>query len=545
MRRVGFILVFSVLGALFSQTFAHALSSGQKLFISGDNTFYAYVKAGETIGASFAKVDQNEPFDTVRGDVTVTIEGPDIAQQSCVMKADVAIGKGCNFANQVATKSGVWRIQFAAPAAAKTYPEVSTIVKWGANLFNWSITIKSGNDEQHGRIWTERYAIRQPAAASYLDDLVYYYVSEDGYIYKTTEHGYNGQISTLSADSIGIRKGTDCTSVYQSVEVSNTKYSPALGSCGNAYKLFFETPAGDMPAKATQWDGKSNWILPSISRPSLSELHFTSDKSTDQQSGTISFFLRNFIGQYQVKIDTDNDGGFDGQSDVVLNQQMKSLSNGLQQIHFQGVDKQGQVISPERTIGIKVEITKVAEIHLIAADVEGRTGGLEMTRLNGDNAPTTRVCWNDTELVASPEDAPEGLELDGRDCPTSVGGVHSWEYGDGSWGNERYIDDWAYASAKLAGNNTITYPDAETQAATKKQNNFLPVVIAAIVGVAIIVIIIFAILRKKGKGGGPSGTPPQPPVLPTNPGQQLPPVQPQSPYAPPSNHDGDPPVPEN
>ena len=544
MRRVGFVVVLSVLGALFSQTFAHALSSGQKLFISGDNTFYAYVKAGETIGASFARVDQNEPFGTVRGDVTVTIEGPGMAQQSCVMKADVAIGKGCSFANQTAAKSGIWRIQFLAPAAAKTYPEVSTVVKWGANLFNWDISVKSGNTEQHGRIWTERYAIRQPAAASYLDDLVYYYVSEDGYIYKATEHGYNGQISTLSADSIGIRKGTDCTSVYQSVEVSNTKYSPALGSCGNAYKLFFETPAGDMPTKATQWDDKSNWILPNISRPSLSELHFTSDKSTDQQSGTISFFLRNFIGQYQIKVDTDNDGGFDGQSDVVLNQQMKSLSNGLQQIHFQGVDKQGQVISPERTIGIKVEITKVAEIHLIAADVEGRTGGLEMTRLNGDNAPTTRVCWNDTELVATPEDAPAGLELDGRDCPSSVGGVHLWEYGDGSWGNERYIDDWAYASAKLEGNNTIVYPDAETQAATKKQSNMLPGIIVAIVGVVVIIVaIVIIVVKRKSKGGG-SGTPPQPPAPPVGPGPQLPPVQPQSPYAPPPSN-GNPPTFEN
>lgn len=527
---MGLVLVFSVFAALFSQTFVHALSSDPKLFISGDNTFYAYVKAGETVSTSFARVDQDEPFGTVRGDVTVTIEGPDVPQQTCVMKADVAVGNGCAFTNLVAAKSGIWRIQFLAPAAASTYQEVSPIVKWGKNLFSWNITVKNGNDEQHGRIWTERYAIRQPAPASYLDDLVYYYVSEDGYIYKATEYGYNGQISTLSADSIGIRKGTDCTSAYQSIEVSNTKYSPALGSCGNAYKLFFEAPAGDMPDKAVQWDSKSNWVLPNISRPSLSELHFTSDKSMDQQSGTISFYLRNFIGQYQVKVDADNDGNFDGQSDVVINQQMKSLSNGLQQVHFQGADRQGQVIAPTQTIGIKVEITKVAEIHLIAADVEGRTGGIEMTRLNGDNAPTTRICWNDTDLDVTRDNAT--AVPDGRDCPSSTGGVHGWGYSDNSWGNERYIDDWVYASAKLEGNNTITYPDTAAQAATQKSKNLLPLIITAVAGVVVIVIVVIVIKRRGGKRSG-SVTPPQPPVQSQRP-----------PYAPPTDNN-DPPVPEN
>lgn len=484
------------------------------MFISADNTFYAYVKGGEKISAAFARVNYDEPFNTVRGDVTVTLEGPDFKQQTCVMPKDIPFGQGCQFAAQTATKSGIWRVQFIVPKSALVYPEVSSVVHWAKNWFTWNVTVSdSGGNEQHGRVWTERYAIRQPADTSYADDFVTYYISEDGYIYKAIELGYNGQISTLSADSIGIRKGDDCVSAYRSTEVSDKKYSPALGVCGSAYKLFFEEPAGDLPTKAVRWDGTDDWIRPKISRPSLSELHFTSDNSKDQQSGTISFFLHNFIGQYQIKVDVDNDGGFDGQSDVTIDKQMKELSDGLQRIHFSGVDKQGQIIPTSQKIGIRVVITKVAEIHLVAADVEDRTGGIELTRLSGDNAPTTRICWNDTELPPLTNEALMTKTLNGRDCPTSTGGVHGWAHAEGSWGDRRYIDDWVYASAKFDGNNQIVYPDEATEAVAATKQNWL--VVAGVALVVVIVGVAVAIVLVKRRGNklpptSPTLTPPAP-----------------------------------
>lgn len=504
---------------------AHALSSDPKQFISGDNTFYVYVKGGESVSAAFARVNFNEPFDTVRGDVAVTLDAPGIAQQKCVMPGNTPIGQGCQFPKQTAPQSGIWRIQFIAPDGAKTYNEVSPVVRWGKNWFNWNITVNnSDGQEQHGRLWTERYAIRQPADSNYADDFVNYYISEDGYIYKATELGYNGQISTLSADAIGIRTGNGCVSAYHSADVSSDKFSPALGTCGNGYKLFFESPAGDLPTKAQRWDKTADWIRPNISRPSISELHFASDNSQDQLSGTISFFLRNFIGQYQIKIDVENDGSFDGQSDVTLNEQMKKLDNGLQQIHFDGADKTGQIIPPTAHIGIQVVITKVAEIHLVAADVEGRSGGLELVRLNGDNAPSTLLCWNDTELTPLADETLMTKTLDGRKCPDSVGGVHGWKYNDSSWGNIRYIEDWIYASAKLTGSNQIVYPEAaEGSVAAVQRNWFL---VGAIIVVTIMVLVGAVILvRRKSKRQPP--TPPQTPqqpIQPMDPGGQPPDV---------------------
>lgn len=508
---VAVLLVFVGI-AFFASHSTHALSSNPKLFISADNTFYAYVKSGETIGATFSRIDLTEQFDTTQEAVTITLDGPGAQQQKCVAPKNVAVGQGCRFAAQTASQSGIWRIQFTVPAPAKPYEEVSPVVKWGKNMFEWDITVNSGTKEQKGRIWTEQYAIRQPPAASFSSDLTNYFISEDGYLYRAVYKGYNGQISILSADGIGIRSGKDCVSAYQSVEVGNTKLSPALGTCGNAYKMFLEEPAGDLPAKAVEWDKAEDWVRPNISRPSISELHFNSDKSTDQQSGTISFYLRNFIGQYKIKIDVENDGEFDGQNDVVLNQQMKKISGGLQSVRFDGTDKTGQIIPPSQKIGVKVEITKAAEIHFVASDVEGRSEGFEVTRLNGENAPTTRLCWNDTELTELASDLTTE-KVDGRSCPDSTGGVHGWTYADGSWGNARYIDDWTYAQAKLVGSNQIVYPEDVAVATDTASKGYMQVaVIAGTVLVALIGTVAVLVLRRKKMASMPHQLPPQPPA---------------------------------
>lgn len=536
MKRVFLLLIALVgLASLIPVQSTGALQADPKMFISADNTFYLYVKAGETVSASFLRVNQDEPFDTPREDVTITIDGPSAEQQKCVAAKNVPIGQGCTFAPQTAQKTGIWRVQFEVPATARSYQEVSPDVQWGKNLFSWNITVRAGNEEQKGRIWTERYSIRQPSAASYITDFIYYYISQDGYVYRANYKGFNGQISTLSADGIGLRKAKTCESAYRSADVIDTKFSPALGSCGSAYKLFFEEPTGSLPTKAETWDGKEEWVRPNISKPVISELHFSPDETTDQQSGAISFYLRNFIGQYEIKVDVEGDGNFEGQDDVTIRQQMKQLTDGLQKVTFDGTDKAGRILPRDQKIGVKVVITKVAEIHLVSADVEGRTGGLELVRLSGENAPTTGLCWNDTEL--SPMAASlMPKKLDGQDCADSTGGVHAWNYADQSWGNARYIDDWVYAQASLVGNNQIVYPNEDGEAAAATQNSLLPILIAA--GTVVVLgggITAVVLIRRNAKKQGQPQLPPQydylPPTQPTNDGNTYdgtpPPDQPQ------------------
>lgn len=492
--------VIAVLGVLilslsFGLQDAKAYSPGPKQFINADNTFYVYVKAGEKLSASFLRFVHEEIFNTIRGDVTVTIEGPDIQPETCILSKDLSSGQGCRFEPRQATKTGIWRVNFQVPEGSNTFDQVSPTVRWTKNWFSWNITVMGEKGESSGRIWTERYALRQPPAPEYIDDFTHYYVSEDGYIYRAVTRGYNGQISILSADSIGIRKGKDCVSAYQSSEVSSKDFSPAQGSCGNAYKLFFEEPAGDLPATAARWDGKQDWIRPRIQKPTISELNFIPDNSSDQLSGYITFYLRNFLGQYQIKIDVDNDGSYNGGNDVLINQQMKKLDSGLMRVRFAGSDRSGQIIQPTRTIGIKVEITKVAEIHFVAADVEGRTGGLELVRINGENAPSKGLCWNDTELVLLAVELTTPV-LDGRDCRESTGGLHPWAYADESWGNARYIDDWVYASAKLIGNNQITYPPKSNSESSTPLSNMPPLIWILSVGGFVLSLLTFVAIRR-------------------------------------------------
>lgn len=475
---VGFGLM--LMGSLAGQM-TSALSSNKKLFVSADNTFYAYVKGGEKISASFTRSDQKETTGLTAEDVTVTLDGPGLPPQQCVLAKAIAVGKGCGFADVVAPQTGVYRVLFKLPETAQLYKEVSPTVRWGANMFSWTITVADESGSKEGRIWSELYAIRQPFQPEYLADLTYFYMSENGYLYKAIYKGYNGQISAFSADAFGIRTGDKCESAYRSIEVADTKMSPAFGACGGSYKLFFEQPAGDLPQKAKRWDSKDEWVSPAISRPVVEGLKFESDKNGDTQSGKIKFTLKNFVGQYKVKIDVNDDGNYDATEDVKIARRMKNVDGGVQEVTFNGIDGDGKAIPASQRIGIKIQIEKIAEIHLVNADVEGRTGGLEVTRLNGDNAPTTRICWDDTELPPLTDTALITKVLDGRDCPDSVGGVHGWLYTSGGWGDARYIDDWAYAAARIDGTAEIHYPENELTAASK-QNGANQGLIATIVG---------------------------------------------------------------
>lgn len=487
--------------ALFLGSSVGAVASDPKMFISADNTFYAYAKAGEKISVAFEKTSQIEPGGLAKHDVAVSLEGPGLTTQTCTISKDVAVGKGCSFSDVVAPQTGVYRIGFRLPNGALPYPEVSPQVKWGGNLFSWNVTVKEGGSEKTGRVWSELYAVRQPVPESYLANLTYHYVSESGHVYRAAYKGYNGQISTFSADAVGIRQGDDCVSAYRSVSVDDKKYVPSFGECGGSYKLFFEQPAGELPKTATKWDGKgTEWIIPTAVSPKVSELRFESDKNGDMQSGKITFKLTNYVGQYSVDIDTTGDGGFSSKEDVSIKRSLKKLDNGTQEVTFDGVDARGQVVAPMQPIFIRVNVEKVAEIHLVNGDVEGRTGGLELTRLSGENAPSSRMCWNDTDLSPLVETTLQTKDLDGRSCPdSSVGKLHGWPYATGSWGDGRYIDDWAYATARVEGITKIQYPDSvEPVTSAAESNRRATTVVGAIVVTAVFIgLVTFFVIRRR------------------------------------------------
>lgn len=482
------IVTLSCALAGFSGVPAHAAGSSDKAFISASNTFYVYARGGEVIDASFLRSQYEDEGGLPFHDITVTIEGPDLEGKTCKIAKDAAVGQGCQLKDIAAPKTGIYRVTFALPDAASTYKEVSPSVRWGGHLYSWKIIVRDGAIEKQGRIWSELYAIRQPQRPEFLEDFTFYYVSQSGYTYKGTYKGYNGQISTLSADGIGNRKNGDCEPIYRSIEVNDTKMSPAFGACGGGYKLFFEQPAGDLPQTALRWDGKTDWVSPAVARPEVSELRFTPDVSADGlQKGTISFKLRHFVGSYKIKIDTNNDGSFDQPGDVTIKRTLKQFDDTTQKVAFSGVDSQGQIVASTQTIGIQVVVEKVAEIHLIDSDVEAVAGGRELVRMNGDNAPTFRMCWDDSSLPRLNDGALETKVIDGRACPDSTNGVHGWKYATGSWGDGRYIDDWAFAEAQVLGTTKISFVPSEGASGFGRGGSSLPVLVAVIAGSVLLI----------------------------------------------------------
>ena len=523
------ILVSVGLAAL-SAPLAGAFSSDPRTFVSGDNTFYAYVETGEKVNIGFAKSEHREPSGMAPKPITVTVNAPGAQPQTCVIPVNVPIGQGCNMA-LTAVKNGIWRINFQLPQDAHVHPEVSSNVRWNGNLFSWNVTVSEGGIEKKGRLWSELYAIRQPAPPRFLADFTFHYMSEDGYLYKVVYRGYNGQISTLTADAFGVVQNGECVTAYQSIATSNTTMKPSFGSCGGSYKLFFEQPSDELPTEAAKWDDTKDWIRPNIDRPVVEGLKFTPDQATTQQSGTISYTLKNFVGQYEVRIDTNGDGNYDGPRDITLKKQIKNLkSAGEQKISFDGLDRDDNTIPRTQAITVKINIVKSGEIHLVGADIEGREGGIELVRLSGDNVPSFDVCWNDTELGANSDGVGSVLTLDGKSCPDSTGGVHKWRYSEtgNSWGNARYIDDWVYTSARVSGKSEMRYPekDAVVIEDIVQRNMGLGVIIGCIVVVLGVGTGVALWLRKRRRqhdddnlmppsqfppSGPPAAGPPQPP----------------------------------
>lgn len=508
-----------LVGGIVSQSVS-ATSSHPSVFVNGDNKLYAYVQVGEKVNITVLNSGLLDR--TVKKQpVTVTAEPIGGAKEECTISAEAPTGTGCGFSQLTAPKSGIWSFSLSLPADAPLSPSIPN-QRIGGNLFRWSVAIFDNAGIKDGRIWSEQYTIYQPDSVDYVADMALYYQSQDGYLYRANYKGYSGLLSRLSADAFGIVKKDTCEPAYKSVEISSKDFTPSYGKCGGNYKIFFEPPSDDLPVAATRWNGSIDWIRPRVDRPQASGLKFTPSDDVNTQSGTVTFKLKNFIGQYEIKVDVNDDGNFDGAKDVTIPGRLKFFNDpGDQVIQYDGLNRDGNTVDKKQPIRIKLKITKSAEIHLVGANVTGRSGGLTLSRLSGDNAPSHNVCWNDAEL-GTQETAPGETPVDGPSCPDSLAGVHRWKYAE-AWGKNRYIDDWAFSTAKVAGTAEIRYVDNEVlaqEAVTRRNVGIGAAVVAAIV----IVGTVFAIFWLKKRRNKHDDNNLEPPTH-TPPSQPLPPFQ--------------------
>ncbi|GAA4427248.1 hypothetical protein GCM10023169_26970 [Georgenia halophila] len=417
-------------------------------WIRTENTFYAYVAAGENLDISFAKhADGNN--DT---DADVTVRGPGGVMETCTALAADGADSGCSWTDLSSGTPGIWQIDF-------------TPVGETSDFYDWTIDVQDGSGTISGRVYSERYGISQRSAET--SGVTLWYVSEQGFQYRADYNNYNGINSSFASNATGVAEIDTCVSAYRSMQSDVGQYSdasslwvPPPGECGDPYKIFFETPSTSLPATAELWDGTTQWLQPPVTRPTLDNLAFTRN-SPSTSAGEFTFDVADFTGQLTILIDANDDGDYTDAVDTTVPAAV--TQDGTVTVAFDGLDGQGDPISSTEAINARVAITQAGEIHFVNGDVETRDG-LQVEALNGPGVGSSTLYWDDTDLETDGRIC-QTPELDGTAGVDSAGGVHGWPCSptagnqndgeSGSWGDTRNIDDWTYQAVDVSDEAAI------------------------------------------------------------------------------------------
>ena len=405
---------------------AFGLSAAPASAVSGNGLrtmdFYAYAEAGETVAVSFADV------------TNVTVVQPDGTEVfTCSTQP-------CTYAG-TAPMSGVWLVRY---------------VEDSDNVAAWSVTVRDAASVPiPGRVWAEQYTISNTGFSARTFTATY--LSEFGVQYRSQFTGHVGWVFRISASNRGVMfNDGSCLSAYRSVpeadmvEAANPPLAAmngddytTVGDCADKglvrYRIFLgEAPAPDMPASTANWaDGRTTqqWVLPAYQNPTIDDLAFS--RAVGGLGGTITGTLTGQSGTVRVLLDFDGDGTADPEDRVFD----VATGVGSFSVNWDGLDGLGEPVPASTGFRVFVELTAEAEIHFLESDVEGRTGGIQVTRLNGPGAEDSRLSWNDSYLPAARATTTSPLSADRVD---STGGVHAWGFNGNGWGNGRIIDDWMY-----------------------------------------------------------------------------------------------------
>lgn len=402
---------------------AHAEQNAEGVPAGFNTTFYAYMQAGESLDVSFTKA-----FTNADGDFTFTVTDPTGAVAwTCPMPGSAPVGTTCAVPD-LTGPAGVWTI---AQSQATTE---------GGSSFDWDITVSDSDAAaQTGRVWTNDYGAYQTDGVQ-TRDLSYTVLNDTGYRYAVTLNDYNGIGSRIIANSLGLTS-PEGAPLYASGPASGI--NPAQTS--PPYRIFFDEPSAALPATAPSAQGTMTVAPPLLTPADLAvdDLAFE-PASGNSGSGTFSYSIdERFSGAYDLQIDTNGNGSYDDAVDRTIT--LGADGTGEYTYDFDGLDGEGEVVADCTLMNARIFFEQLGEIHLLQIDVEGRTGGIEIVRLNGSAAAADTIYWDDTNLEATTGPRANTTPiLDGTDGIASTGGVHGWANNGNSWGNNRTIDDWTY-----------------------------------------------------------------------------------------------------
>lgn len=428
-----------------------------------DNTFYVYLKKGERLKSRFRYVNGYRvhlPGKSTFAMIAPKGELPAPAAQEVV--ASAPIGTEVRLDSQPAQADGVWRIVVKSDLINGVTAAAGLAHEWVIGAYRDDVLLP-------GRVWTTKYTHNHESFRQHTFSL--WYINNTGYKYKATYRDYNGYSSIFQSNSVGISAPGTCLPIYKSVANNIWKlksFNPGKDVIGefsdnchvSDYNIFFVEPADDLPEYGTI-DNKSIIVHPKIKPTEVKITGFHPDVTAESLTGELRFAVRNYSSAVKVQVDVDNNGSF---ADAIDREILYSVQHeGDHIIAFNGKDGKGNDIPKTATIRFRVVADKKGEIHFGNTDVEYRSKGIEVERLNGSSADRFLLFFDDSQL--SPDrrcTARDPQVTSGDDGISSAGGVHGWRTGgcargDITWGDNRTIDDWTWDTGLVEASLVYTY----------------------------------------------------------------------------------------
>lgn len=395
------------------------------------DVFYVYVKKGEYLWYNFS--GDNPPKYVLDEDGNVTNMTPWLG----------------GIASHYAKHDGIFEVHYE--------PFIDKNNQYASNTqYSWNVQAVSHDDKTiPGRVWANKVFIGQRESFNWnnpstphpnsIGDFALTAVSPTGYQYQITAREYGGIQSVIAVTSSGINKiisenGQDyCKPTYKSYDNWYVSYGSGYDGylptgeesgywvnhyrenykCGQLYKLFFDTPAADLPKS----------IVPSlgvIPTPTVVV------QSLDNKARAVISNLDRFTTY--------------------------TFSANEKETPLQGYETAIVNIDTNGPVQWTLKANSGNEIHLMLSDVE-MLGGLTIKDLNGTSAGNATVYWDDRNLITcryvknthTPWEALEGVNSD------TPSGAHGWNVNNrnpklnpncrikdsATHGDGRIIDTWA------------------------------------------------------------------------------------------------------
>lgn len=491
MRKPAFLRRITILAALLIAVTAVTTASAAETRLPGTSptcepyycsgiglqTLYAYVKAGETVSFTMANAQGNgaegdgaprptgnvkaklyNPAGITVGEDELTLSPTDISYTPKTLAQDV-----------VAHEDGLW--QMTVSQNSGTIP------------YTWDFAVKSNGVRQPGRVFTEEFHHWMRPFAPGIADLNLWVVNNTGHTYKVTMRGMNGLDSSFAVDSKGVVDAATGLPLYKSA-VHN---SSVTFKTGTLFRVFFEAPSKDLPAQAKlMGESAAKMVLPPVMNVSSivsAEPNYTPTSFTQAGGSITTVFDSKFSGNYELQIDTNNNGIFTDAVDV----QIPSTTNGGPETYnWNGKNGQGKQLNAT-AFKMRVFIEKYGEMHLVLRDVESLERGLTVEALT-DVAPGRKYLlnWDDSRIQGRPNSASNNpdIQVKGVDVD-SQNGVRGWPYrgnDDKSWGDSSLMDSWVYAvkdnqvgeTSTVAKENSVKTDDFKVSAVKSSYTSSKP-----------------------------------------------------------------------